>query len=382
VEGLRFRYAPLVVPVGGIVFTMAGPGGGLAPADGCLVRDCEVSLGAFEGMTVRGGARISTVIEDCWVHHNGNGCGGFEGHGAADTDAWLVVRRCRFTDNNLFRWNSIWHAGRKHFGTRVFFEECEFARSHFAPGLWFDCKQRDGVVQRCYAHDNGQFGLYYEIGETGAFLNSVIEGHPHCCAVALNGSSRCLVAHNLIRAPERGIIVGWEGNIEGQAARVTCHNAVWNNLLLGGQYPLITISPERDIARGNRCDHNLLWRTDRPPEGPPESTWALFEDTYASESKATLNQWRERRSLDLASTDRAAPLAPPGCRGGGPPPCPCELRSTTPGRTRSAREAGFRLGGDRCAHGRLRPARAWDRAVELVPTRWRPGAGPGRLGNR
>jgi hypothetical protein len=301
VEGLRFRYAPLVVPVGGIVFTMAGPGGGLAPADGCVVRDCEVSLGAFEGMYVRGGARVSTVVEDCWVHHNGNGCGGFEGHGAADSDAWLVVRRCRFTDNNLFRWNSSWHAGGKHFGTRVFFDECEFARSHYAPGLWFDCKQRDGVVNRCYAHDNGQFGLYYEIGETGAFLSNVVEGHPNCCAVALNGSSRCLVAHNLIKAPERGIIVGWEGNVEGQVARVTCHNALWNNLLLGSDFPLITISPERDIACGNRSDHNLLWLPGKAPMGSPEAGWALFEDTYAAETKATLAQWRERRGLDLAS---------------------------------------------------------------------------------
>lgn len=299
VEGICFRYAPLVVPVGGLVFVMSGPGGGPAPADGCIVRDCEVSLGAFEGMYVRGGEQVTTVVEDCWVHHNGNGCGGFEGKGRHDTDAWLIVRRSRFTDNNLFNWNSSWHAGGKHFGTRVFFDECEFARNHRSPGLWFDIHQRDCIVNRCYSHDNGQFQLYYEIGETGVLLNSTAEGAPHCCAVALNGSSRTLVAHNAVAASERGIIVGWEGNVEGQTSRVTCYNAVYNNLLIGRGYPLLTISAETDIARGNLSDNNLYWRRDA--DARPPTAWEHFEDSYSDNSPVPFGRWQEARGLDLAS---------------------------------------------------------------------------------
>jgi hypothetical protein len=301
VEGFGFRYAPLVTPVGGVVFVMAGPGVGASSAEGCVVRNCEVSLGAFEGMYVRGGARTTTLVEDCWVHHNGNGCGGFEGLGAADTNAWLIVRRCRFTDNNLFHWNPCWHAGGKHFGKRVFFDECEFARSNFAPGVWFDCGERDCIVNRCYAHDNGQFGLYYEIGETGAFLNNVVEGSPSCWAVALAGCSRSLVAHNLIKAPGRGVSVGGEGSADGAVARVACYNAVWNNVLLGANDPLIAISPEGDITRGNQSDGNLLWRLTAPASASQAAEWPLFEYGAAAETKASLPVWQRRRRLDLAS---------------------------------------------------------------------------------
>ncbi len=298
VEGLRFLYGPLVVPIGGVVFVMTGPGGGGAPAEGCLVRNCEVALSAFEGMVVRGGKRVSTVVEDCWVHHNGNGCGGFEGQGDMDTDSWLIVRRCRLTDNNLFGWNASWHAGGKHFGNRLWFDRCEFARQYASPGLWFDCHNRDCLVSHCYAHDNGQFQLYYEIGETGAFINNVAEGGPHCAAIGLNGSSRTLVANNLVTAGERGILVGWEGNIEGQVARVTCYNSVYNNVVIGREAPLLTISPESDIARGNRSDHNVLWRRPTAAEEADPATWQVCEDGYQPSRPLTLSEWHATRGLD------------------------------------------------------------------------------------
>ncbi len=296
VEGIRFLYSPLVVPFGGVAFVMTGPGGGGSPAEGCVVRGCEVALSAFEGMVVRGGKRVSTLVEDCWVHHNGNGCGSFEGLGDSDSDSWVIVRRCRLTDNNLFNWNPSWHAGGKHIGTRMLFEECEFARNYNSPGLWFDCKTRDCIVNRCYSHDNGQFGLYYEIGETGAFISNIVEGSPHCCAIALSGSSRSLVANNLVIASERGIIVGGESDVDGQTARITCHNSVYNNIVVGHGSPLITLSPEKTIACGNRSDSNVLWQFGL--EDPAAA--ALFEDGYGGEV-LTLKAWQERRGLDKAS---------------------------------------------------------------------------------
>jgi len=296
VEGITFRYAPLVVPVGGVCFVMTGPGGGGAPAEGCIVRNCDVSLAAFEGMVVRGGKRMSTVVEDCWVHHNGDGCGSFEGLADPDSDSWVIVRRCRLTDNNLFNWNPAWHAGGKHFGTRVFFDECEFARNYNSPGLWFDIHERDCIVNRCHAHQNGQFGLYYEIGETGAFISNVVEGGPHYCALALSGSSRTLVAHNVITTGARGILVGGEGRAEGQVGRVTCYDSVYNNLLLGRGQPLITISPESDLACANASDNNLLWQIAGPAE-----TMAFSEDGGADGKPMDLDQWRAARKLDLAS---------------------------------------------------------------------------------
>jgi hypothetical protein len=292
VEGLTFRYCPQVVPIGGVAFVMCGPGGGGAPADGCIVRNCEVSLSAFEGMVVRGGRRVSTVVEDCWVHHNGNGCGSFEGLGSPDSDSWLIVRRCRLTDNNLSNWNPAWHCGGKHFGTRVLFDECEFARNYNSPGLWFDIHQRDCLVNRCYAHQNGTTGLYYEIGETGAFINNLVEGGPHYTAIMLAGSSRTLVANNLVTTGAGGITVAGESIAGDPVSRVTCHNAVHNNVVLGRGQPVLTVSPEGDLARANASDHNLLW-------------WVAGEGTGffgAPGAALDLTQWQTQRGFDLAST--------------------------------------------------------------------------------
>jgi hypothetical protein len=292
VEGLTFRFAPLVVPIGGVAFVMCGPGGGGAPADGCIVRNCEVSLGAFEGMVVRGGKRVSTLVEDCWVHHNGNGCGSFEGMGDADSGSWMIVRRCRLTDNNLFNWNPSWHCGGKHFGTRIFFEECEFARNFNSPGLWFDIHERDCIVNRCHAHQNGTSGLYYEIGETGAFINNLAEGGPHYSAVPLAGSSRTLVAHNIVTSGARGITVGGESALGEPVSRVTCHNAVYNNVLLGRGQPMISVSAESDIVRSNVSDCNLLW-------------WLSDEGTGLFETPGGaalgLAEWQAARKLDANS---------------------------------------------------------------------------------
>jgi len=296
VEGLSFKYCPLVVPIGGVVFVMCGPGGGGAPADGCIVRNCEVSLGAFEGMVVRGGKRVSTVVEDCWVHHNGNGCGSFEGQGDPDSDSWVIVRRCRLTDNNLFNWNPSWHCGGKHFGTRVFFDECEFARNHNSPGVWFDIHERDCIVNRCHAHQNGTSGLYYEIGETGAFINNLAEGGPHYGAVSLAGSSRTLVAHNLVTSGAKGIVVGGEGKADDQVSRVACYNRVTNNVLLGRGQPLISVSPESDMVRGNVSDCNLLWQFGGATEDLP-----LFEGGGPEGKPMSLQAWRALRQLDLSS---------------------------------------------------------------------------------
>ena len=62
VEGLRFSQTAQVLPVGGVAFVMTGPGGGGSPAEGCIVRNCEASLSAFEGMVVRGGKRVTTLV--------------------------------------------------------------------------------------------------------------------------------------------------------------------------------------------------------------------------------------------------------------------------------------------------------------------------------
>ncbi|MBI2300885.1 MAG: right-handed parallel beta-helix repeat-containing protein [Armatimonadetes bacterium] len=296
VEGIHFMYAPLVVPVGGIVFVMAGPGGGMAAADGCIVRDCEVSLGAFEGMYVRGGESATTLVENCWVHHNGNGIGGFEGKGLPDNDAWLVVRRCRLTDSNLFNWNPNWHCGGKHMGRRTLFDQCEFARNYRAPGCWFDIHTRDCIVNRCYAHHNGTFGLYYEIGETGAFINNTIEGAPNCAAIALFGSSRTLVAQNLVVASERGILVGGEGKVDGKADRITCHNGVYNNVLVGTSYPLLRVTPDSDLAVGNASDYNMVWQT-KPPAAPG----GPFESIDRGPAGLSLETWEKERRLDRHS---------------------------------------------------------------------------------
>ncbi|MBM3500107.1 MAG: right-handed parallel beta-helix repeat-containing protein [Armatimonadetes bacterium] len=292
VEGLSFKYCPQVVPIGGVAVVVCGPGGGGAPADGCIVRHCEVSLSAFEGLVVRGGKRVSTLVEDCWVHHNGNGCGSFEGLADPDSDSWLIVRRCRLTDNNLFNWNPAWHCGGKHFGTRVLFEDCEFARNYNSPGLWFDIHQRDCIVNRCYAHQNGTTGLYYEIGETGAFINNLVEGGPHYSAIMLAGSSRTLVANNLVTSGARGITVAGESAAGDPVSRVNCHNAACNNVLLGRGQPLIGLSARGDLARGNASDHNLLW-------------WLSGEGTGFFEAPGgpptDLGQWQRERGLDLAS---------------------------------------------------------------------------------
>jgi hypothetical protein len=301
VDGLTFKYGALVRPVGGVVFCMTGsasPGG--EDGDGNIARNLDVSLGAFQGMVVRGGQRVTTLVENCYVHHNGQSQGGFDGQGLPDTKSWMHVRRCRFTDNNLFYWNPSWDAGSKHFGRRVLLDECEMARNYHSPGVWFDCKSADCIVNRCYAHDNGQFGLYYEIGETGAFINNVVEGIPNCCALALNGSSRTLLANNLVIGPERGIIVGWEGNVEGQTARVTCHNRAYNNIMVSlAGHPQLTVSPERDIATDNLSDCNFFWQ--RTPFDQPHhlASWPSTESGYGQAT--TLAQWQQQRKLDLAS---------------------------------------------------------------------------------
>jgi hypothetical protein len=263
----------------------------MATAEGCIVRSCDISLGAFEGMVVRGPSRVTTLVEDCWVHHNGNGAGSFEGHATEDSDAWLVVRRCRLTDNNLFNWNPSWHCGGKHFGTRVFFDECEFTRAYNAPGCWFDIHQRECIVNRCYAHQNGTSGLYYEIGETGAFVNNTVEGGPHYTGISLAGSSRTLVANNLVRSSALGITVGGEGEVDGKPSRVTCHNRVLNNVLLSYDQPALAISPESDLARGNASDHNLFW-SGKPP---PDPGFRPFPE------QTDLPTWQAQRKLDLAS---------------------------------------------------------------------------------
>lgn len=295
VEGLKFRYSPLVVPLGGVTFVMCGPGGGSAPADGCIVRDCEVSLGAFEGMVVRGGKRVTTLVENCWVHHNGNGCGSFEGQGDPDTDSWLHVRRCRITDNNLFNWNPAWHCGGKHFGNRVFFDECEFARQHNAPGVWFDIHNRDCIVNRCVAYDCDGFALYYEIGETGAFINNVVEGSRTCAAIGVMGSSRTLVANNAVWARERGIFVNGESRDHEPASRLTFHNTVVNNVVRGGKLDVLTLTPDHNTAGGNTSDYNLLWAVD-PDTGQPNPK--VFEGGYG---RRDLTTWRQERNQDLAT---------------------------------------------------------------------------------
>ena len=147
----------------------------------------------------------------------------------------------------------------------------------------------------------GSLAFTTRIGETGAFLNNVVEGTPSCWAVGLFGSSRCLVAHNLIKAAGRGVAVGGEGNAERLVARVACYNAVWNNVLLGSNDPLITISPEGDITRGNQSDGNLLWRLKASATAGAAAEWPLFADTAAAETKAPLPVWQRRRRLDLAS---------------------------------------------------------------------------------
>lgn len=50
--------------------------------------------------------------------------------------------------------------------------------------------------------------------------------------------------------------MGWEGNIEGQVVRVTCHNSVYNNVLIGREAPLLAISPESDVEARGTATHS------------------------------------------------------------------------------------------------------------------------------
>ena len=296
VEGLHFQFCPLVVPVGGVVFVMTGPGGGGSPAEGCIVRNCEISLGAFEGIRIRGGARVTTLVEDCWVHHNGCAMGGIEGLALPDTDSWIVARRCRFTDNNIFNWNPSWHAGSKSFGTRIFFDRCEFARNYNSPGCWFDIHERDCIVNRCRAHDNGMMGIYYEIGETGAFINNVVEGNGFCAGLMFAGSSRSLMANNAISNYEAGIYLGGEGRADGKISRITCHDRAYNNLIVGRGRPMINLTSDSDMATDNLSDNNLLWQ-----EGMTAAQMEADKLFEGGKGRLTLAEWRKTRGLDLAT---------------------------------------------------------------------------------
>jgi len=290
VEGITFRYSPLVVPIGGVAFVMTGPGGGMSPAEGCIVRDCDVSLSAFEGMVVRGGREVTTVVEDCWIHHNGNGAGSFEGMALPGSDSWLIVRRTRLTDNNVFNWNQSWHCGGKHFGRRVLFTDCEFARAYNAPGLWFDIHTRDMIVDRCRAHQSGGFGLYYEIGETGAFINNVVQAGPHVPGIGISGSSRTLVAHNYVEGSSGTVFVGGSGVVDGRTSRVACYNTVRNNVLVGLKAPVLNVALESDLTRGNTSDGNILWLKGGTAEDA--LTAPLFTTGAAEQPAMGLTAWQ------------------------------------------------------------------------------------------
>lgn len=304
VEDLFFQYAELERPVmGGVVFVMTGPtpekGG--PDGDGNIARNLDISLGAFQGAVIRGGQRVTTLVENCRIHHNGQSMGSFHGCGLPETDSWLTVRNCEFTDNNLFNWNSRWDAGSKHLGTRVLIENCTIARNRQSPGIWFDIHQRDCIVNRCYLSETEKYGLYYEIGETGAFINNVVEGYEHTGAIVTNGSSRTLVAHNLVVTRGRGIVVGAFGNAEGQGGRMHCHNGVFNNIVISraGQ-PALTIIPEWAVSYGNESDNNILWRRLAPGSPGATTPWLPMQNGDDGETMS-LEKWQKTRKTDLAT---------------------------------------------------------------------------------
>ncbi|MBN1556299.1 MAG: right-handed parallel beta-helix repeat-containing protein [Phycisphaerae bacterium] len=302
VEDLFFQYAELERPVtGGVVFVMTGPGDkGGQDGDGNIARNLDISLGAFAGAVFRGGQRVTTLVENCRIHHNGQSMGNFHGCGLPDTDSWLIVRGCELTDNNLFHWSSRWDAGGKHLGTRVLIENCTIARNRISPGVWFDIHQRDCIVNRCYLRETEKYGLYYEIGETGAFINNVVEAAPHCAGIITNGSSRCLIANNFVITPNRGIVIGAMGNAEGQGGRMNCYNRAYNNIIIcKADLPAMSIIPDGPAAKDNVSDNNIYWR--ELPAGQTGATpWSAMQFGDGGRS-LSLDGWRKERGMDLLS---------------------------------------------------------------------------------
>jgi len=250
------------------------------------------------------GGSFNTVV-NCTFNHNGNSGMAGRGHGHRVIDSTTSF-------NNYRNWKGDWHAG----GMKIIPHAHDWVVSgHSAaynknsPGIWFDGWMSNVTIRNSLAHDNGQSGIFFEIGERGVIKNNVTYRNGHR-GIYVADSSDTLVAHNLaLENGMSGIAVVGTGRRGGEFGRAedevlwVRNNIVWGNMLVDNAYPPLLpegwgdrpelIMPdERETNYNNSSDYNISYRTD----GRSVSIWEGW-----GAGRYTFDYWREKTGNDKNS---------------------------------------------------------------------------------
>ncbi|HEY0841853.1 right-handed parallel beta-helix repeat-containing protein [Methylotenera sp.] len=222
-----------------------------------IIEMSDIQYTDFAGLSM-GYLKNGAQALNCNVSNNGN-----SGVNAAGSYNFRVLN-VTMNNNNLRKFNALWHAGglkatTKAYGT-VEYSEIGFNNGS---GIWFDYANSGSAItiRNNYIHDNGPLdaAIFFEVSKNARIYNNVLANNQRR-GIYISASDNTQVYNNTIVGTSgySGIEVG---GMPRTGATLT-GNIVQNNIISHGtsKYDLFIAPPNGTTISGNLSDYNNYFR--------------------------------------------------------------------------------------------------------------------------
>jgi len=222
-----------------------------------IIEKSDIQYTDFAGLSM-GYLQNGAQALNCNVSNNGNS--GVNAAGSYNFKVFNVT----MNNNNLRKFNALWHAGglkatTKAYGT-VEYSEVGFNNGS---GIWFDYANSGSAItiRNNYIHDNGPLdaAIFFEVSKNGRIYNNILANNQRR-GIYLSASDNTQVYNNTI-VGTGGYSAIEAGGMPRTGATLT-GNIIQNNIISHGasKYDLFIAAPNGTTISNNVSDYNNYFR--------------------------------------------------------------------------------------------------------------------------
>jgi hypothetical protein len=219
-RGLVFQHANVAVWAGG---------------SHILIEDCSFNYCNSQGIYLGWGGSEDIVMRRCAGNHNG-----LRSFYPDRPIFDVLIEDCITNYNN---WRLYWGGDIGAMSMKVMYARHMVVRRHeavsnLAKGLWFDCDNRNIVVDDCLIANNLTDGIWSEINPDGVVIRDCVIAHNQSTGLVIANSEHLIIENNKIFGNNWQQLSMWEPDeyrdIEDEFTDLVTHNLVLkNNWIMG-----------------------------------------------------------------------------------------------------------------------------------------------------